>query len=74
VQNSKPGLNLVDVHFSRERHVVVRFNDEVVLDHNTPFLITAPSQVKIGSDTFFGQRTEFPGRVIVIDDGKASAH
>ena len=74
VQNSKPGLNLVDVHFSSgERRVIIRFNGDVVLDHSTPFLITAPSQVKIGSNTVFGQRTDFPGRVIAIENGNAPA-
>lgn len=68
VKNFKPGFNLLDVHFSSvERHVIVRFNGDVVLDHSTPFLITAPSQVKIGSNTSFGQRTEFPGRVVAIE-------
>jgi hypothetical protein len=73
VQNSKPGINLVDVHFSSaERHVIVRFNGDPVIDHSTPFLITAPSQIRIGSSTFWGRKAEFPGRVVAMEDAKTS--
>jgi hypothetical protein len=73
VENLKPGLNLVDVHFAAaERHVIVRFNGNFVLDHSTPFLITAPSQIRIGSSIEFGQVTRFPGRVIVMESGSTS--
>jgi hypothetical protein len=59
-----PGLNRAAVEFlPRSRLMMVRWNDRIVLEHELPFLVTAPSQLKFGEDSLFGRRSRFSGHI-----------
>jgi hypothetical protein len=62
----RAGFERVDVAFSpQDRNMTVEWNGQVILTHPLPFLFTARSQVRIGWDAAFGQRTQFSNRLIV---------
>jgi hypothetical protein len=49
-----------------DRIMSVTWNGRVVLRHELPFLITAPSQVHLGWDPTFGSKHTFAGRVAML--------
>lgn len=60
------GFERIDLEFSpRDRIAVVSWNGKAVLRHALPFLLTARSQVRMGWDDVFGQKSVFSGRFIV---------
>jgi len=60
------GFQRVDVDFSPpDRTMTLRWNGKIVLTHPVPFLFTARSQLRVGWDASYGQKTEFSGRLIV---------
>lgn len=61
------GLNLVEARFDPARHVMfIYWNGQLVLRHPLAFLITAPSQIKLGLDSTFLIKRRFPFRIIPV--------
>jgi hypothetical protein len=62
---SAPGLNLVGLDFTPEdRTMSVTWNGNVVLRHRLRFLVTAPSQIRLGRDRTLGNNATFPWRIV----------
>jgi len=62
----RAGFERVDLDFApQNKNMTVRWNGRVILTHPLPFLFTARSQVRVGWDATFGQKTAFSGRFIV---------
>src|SRR5262249_17524881 len=61
-------MQRVGLEFTRaDRIMSVIWNGTVVLRHELPFLITAPSQVHLGWDPTFGSKYTFEGRIAVLE-------
>jgi hypothetical protein len=61
------GLNLVGLRFTPEdRTITVSWNGNVVLRQRLRFLITAPSQIRFGSDPTWGGKAAFPRKIVVF--------
>jgi hypothetical protein len=62
------GVNRVTLEFTPEtRTMTVNWNGDTVLRHPLEFLITAPSQIRVGEESTFANPQRFSGRVYVIE-------
>jgi hypothetical protein len=56
--------NYLEVNFAPEKLMMtVNWNDKIVLRHELPYLVTAPSQIHFGSDPSLGNKNTFDGRI-----------
>ena len=61
------GFNLVEARFDPAQHVMfIYWNGKLALQQHLNFLITAPSQIKLGLDTTFRFKRRFPFRIIPV--------
>jgi len=61
------GFNLVEARFDPGQHVMfVYWNGQIVLRHRLDFLITAPSQIRLGLDSTFLLKRRFPFPIIAV--------
>ncbi len=60
-----PGLNIAAIQFDpQDRTMTVTWNGKAALRHHLRFLVTAPSQIRLGWDPTLGNKTKFPGRIV----------
>jgi hypothetical protein len=60
-----PGRNYAAIQFNpQDRTMTVTWNGNVALRHHLRFLVTAPSQIRLGWDPTLGNKTSFPGRIV----------
>jgi hypothetical protein len=60
-----PGRNYAAIQFNpQDRTMTVTWNGNVALRHHLRFLVTAPSQIRLGWDPTLGNKTRFPGRIV----------
>jgi len=60
-----PGPNIAAIEFNPQDHTMtVTWNGNVALRHHLRFLVTAPSQIRLGWDPTLGNKTKFPGRIV----------
>jgi hypothetical protein len=61
------GFNLVEARFDPAKHVMfVYWNGQIALQHRLGFLITAPSQIKLGVESTFFIKRRFPFRIVPV--------
>jgi len=61
------GFDLVEARFDPRQHVMfVYWNGQIVLRHRLDFLITAPSQIKLGLDDAFLLKRRFPYQIVAV--------
>jgi len=60
-----PGPNIAAIQFNpQDRTMTVTWNGNVALRHQLRFLVTAPSQIRLGWDPTLGNKSKFPGRIL----------